>query len=82
MSLPLATATGQQLTWHDQVPHTALGAARAALPSGDREAAFTAMVPNLPAHVAANGRPFRNPTDPGHDAPLIDQLIAWYGRNP
>ncbi len=78
----LATATGQQVTWDDQVLRTALGAARAALPSGDRQAAFAAMAANLPAQVVANGRPFGNPIDPGRDAPLIDQLVAWHGRNP
>jgi len=78
----LATATGLHPTWSEQVLHTALGAARAALPSGDREAAFAAMAANMPAQVVANGRPFGNAIESTQDAPLIDQLVAWYGRNP
>jgi len=78
----LATATGQLVIWNDRVLHTSLAAARAALPNGDREAGFAAMAAKLPPHMASHTRPFGNPIDPAHDAPLIDQLVAWYGRNP
>jgi len=78
----IAAVQPAQLTWNEQVLHTALGAALAALPSGDHEVAFAAMAAILPAQVAANGRPFGNPIASKQDAPLVDQLVAWYGRNP
>jgi len=60
----------------------ALQAALHALPGGDRRAAFAAMVADLPAQVAAGGPPFGNPVAAAPGAPLIDQLVAWYGRRP
>ncbi len=78
----LATATGQQVGWNEQVLHMSLAASRSALPGGDREAGFAAMAAKLPPHMSANTRPFGNPIDPAHGAALIDQLVAWYGRNP
>jgi hypothetical protein len=57
-------------------------AALRGLPSGDREAAFAAMAANLPAELAANGRPFGNPVAVAEHATPIDQLVAWYGRRP
>ncbi len=78
----LASATGQQVAWDEQVLQTSLAASRSALPGGDREAGFAAMAAKLPPHMAGNTRPFGNPIDPAHDALLIDQLVAWYGRNP
>lgn len=78
----LATATEQHPAWNEQALEVALQAALHALPGGDRRAAFAAMVADLPAQVAAGGPPFGNPVAAAPGAPLIDQLVAWYGRRP
>lgn len=78
----LATATGQHPAWNEPALQVAFEAALRALPSGDRHAAFAAMAADMPPHVAASGPPFGNPVDTAPDAPLIDQLVAWYGRRP
>ncbi len=78
----LATATGQQPAWRDDVVQVALDAALQALAPGDREAGFEAMRQRLPAQLSANFPPFKNAVEIADDAPLIDRLIAWYGRQP
>lgn len=78
----VASATGQQPQWNEQVLQVSLQAARQALPDGDRQAAFAAIAADLPPQVAAGGPPFANPVAVADDAPLIDQLVAWYGRRP
>ena len=51
--------------------------------AGDREAYFTEMArdpkfsPDLAEHP-----PFRNPVVVDEQAPTIDRLIGWYGRQP
>jgi uncharacterized protein (TIGR03086 family) len=82
----LATATGQQPEWDDEVVAVALEASLRGLPSGDREAAFAELIANLPptapAGFGADGRPFGNPVPVSAGAAPIDQLVAWYGRRP
>lgn len=78
----LARATGQPVAWRDDVVQVALTAALQALQGGDREAGFEAMRPHLPAQLSANFPPFKNAVDIDEAAPLIDRLIAWYGRRP
>ncbi len=82
----LATATGQQPEWDDQVVAVSLEAALRGLPSGDREAAFAELMANLPptapAGFGADGRPFGNPVAVGEHEPAITRLVAWYGRRP
>jgi uncharacterized protein (TIGR03086 family) len=78
----LAKATGQQPAWDPQAIAISIEASRRLLPPGDREAAFEAMRPNLPPEMAGRARPFANPTEPFADAAPIDQLVAWYGRQP
>ena len=65
-SWDLATATGQQLVWDDEVVASALAVMRVGLPAEPRggELPFGTVVP-VPA-----------------EAPLIDQLVAWNGRDP
>jgi uncharacterized protein (TIGR03086 family) len=77
----LARATGQQPQWNEQVLEIAL-VASGGLPDGDRAAAFEQMRPNLPPEIAAGGPPFGNPIAADAEAPLIDKLVAWYGRRP
>lgn len=62
----LATATGQQPAWDDDVVAVALAAMQRALPPDAR----------------GPGVPFDEVVPVGEDAPLIDQLVAWNGRRP
>ena len=78
----LAGATGQSVAWRDDVVQVALDAAMQALAPGDREAGLEAMRAHLPAELSANFPPFKNAIDIADGAPLIDRLIAWYGRQP
>jgi uncharacterized protein (TIGR03086 family) len=78
----LARATGQRPAWRDGVVQVALDAALQALAPGDREAGFEAMRAQLPAALSANFPPFKNAIDIADGAPLIDRLVAWYGRRP
>ncbi len=75
----LAVATGQQPQWDDTVVAAALGA-RPILPAENRRAVFeeisTAM--GLP-EVAI---PFAEAVPVSSDAPAIDRLVAWNGRDP
>jgi uncharacterized protein (TIGR03086 family) len=78
----LATATGQQPAWDPVALDVALVAVRRALPAGDREQEFAHLRASLPPHVAAGGPPFRNAVPVADDAPVIDRLVAYNGRQP
>jgi uncharacterized protein (TIGR03086 family) len=78
----LARATGQNPAWDAQVVDASMESGRGMLHPGDREAAFEAMRPNLPAFMAGMTRPFGNAIDTAGAAAPIDQLVAWYGRRP
>lgn len=79
----LAVATGQPVPWHEPTAQLALHTALQALPSGDREAYFTQMAadPKFSPDLAIRP-PFLNAVPVADDAPAIDRLVAWYGRNP
>jgi uncharacterized protein (TIGR03086 family) len=62
----LAVATGQFPAWDEQVLADALSAIRRKLPTAER----------------APGIPFGDAVPVPGDAPLIDQLVAWQGRDP
>ena len=62
----LAMATGRTVSWDDDVVSAALAASRAILPSGQRPP----------------GIPFASEVVVPDDAPLIDRLVAWQGRDP
>jgi uncharacterized protein (TIGR03086 family) len=80
-SWDLATATGQAVAWDDEV--VALAASRMEfLPPTDRAAIFAPIKANLPPHLAALPDPFRDAVPVAADAPLIDRLVAWNGRQP
>ena len=66
-SWDLATATGQQVQWADDVCRLSLMAMKMALP------------PELPRDAEI---PFGQPVAVSDDAPLIEQLVAWTGRRP
>jgi uncharacterized protein (TIGR03086 family) len=77
----VAIATGQRPAWDDDVCRLALDAMRRDLPMADR----TPMWEQFKAHAPANFEfdpPFANAIAVGADAPLIDQLVAWTGRQP
>jgi len=62
----LAVATGQSPAWEERVLAGALAAVRAKLPTAERP-------PELP---------FGDAVPVPDDAPLIDRLVAWQGRDP
>jgi uncharacterized protein (TIGR03086 family) len=82
----LATATGQTPDWHEPSIAFAYEAIRIGLPAEGRraavEAALEAMDEATRAEVAAEGAPFGEVVDVPADAPLIDRLVAWTGRDP
>lgn len=77
----LASATGRQPTWSDLALETADTAIRTQLPDVDRAPmwaeAEAAMPPGIPWQD-----PFANAVPVAADAPLIDRVVAWNGRNP
>lgn len=77
----LAVAIGAQPSWSDDTVRVALAAVRRQLPMADRTPiweAFAAQTGADPADVVA----FANAVDVPDDAPLVDQLLAWGGRDP
>ncbi|MDZ7883721.1 MAG: TIGR03086 family metal-binding protein [Mycobacterium sp.] len=76
----LATATGQQPDWDDAVVAAAFGAARQMLPAENRRGLYEEI-------SAARGFdevavPFAEVVPVPDDAPAIDRLVAWNGRDP
>jgi uncharacterized protein (TIGR03086 family) len=82
----LAVATGQSPAWHEPAVAVALEAMRIGLPAEGRraavEAALETMDPTTRAEVAAEGAPFGEVVEVPDGAPLIEQLVAWTGRDP
>ena len=77
----VAKATGQDPDWDDAVCRLALDAMHRDLPMADR----TPMWDEFKAHAPANFQfdaPFANAVAVPVDAPLIDQLVGWTGRQP
>src|SRR3954471_10585794 len=62
----LAVATGQSPAWDEQVLSDALAAIHSKLPSAERPP----------------GVPFADAVPVAEDAPLIDRLVGWQGRDP
>ena len=77
----LATATGQQAQWDDEVCRLSLETMHRELPLADRGPIWEAFRANAPANIQFDA-PFANAVAIGTDAPLIDQLVAWTGRQP
>jgi uncharacterized protein (TIGR03086 family) len=76
----LATATGQQPDWDDAVVAAAFDAARRILPAENRRALYEQV-------SAARGFdevavPFAEAVPISDDAPAIDRLVGWNGRDP
>lgn len=75
----LATATGQQPAWDDAVVTAALGA-RPILPAENRRALFEEISAAMGLDNVAV--PFAEAVAVPADAPAIDRLVAWNGRDP
>jgi uncharacterized protein (TIGR03086 family) len=76
----VATATGQQPDWDDTVVAAAFDGARQILPAENRRALYEEI-------SAASGLdevavPFAEAVPISDDAPAIDRLVAWNGRDP
>jgi uncharacterized protein (TIGR03086 family) len=78
----LATATGQRPAWDDDVLAQALEMQHHVLPSAQRAAQYEQIRAGLPDGVEWRGDPFRDAVPVADDAPLIDRLVAWSGRQP
>ena len=77
----LAKATGQHAVWDESVCRLALDAMHRSLPMVDRGPIWEAFRANAPANMQFDP-PFANAVAVSNDAPLIDQLVAWTGRQP
>lgn len=75
----LATATGQQPNWDDTVVTAALGS-RQILPAENRRALYEEISASMGLDEVA--APFAEAVAVDDDAPAIDRLVAWNGRNP
>jgi uncharacterized protein (TIGR03086 family) len=78
----LATATGQAVDWDDTVLAPSFAAIQEGLPAEGRIEAFEAVRANMPEGQEDFRYPFKAAVDVPDDAPLIDRLVAWNGRDP
>lgn len=77
----LAAATGQSVEWDDQVLAVSFAAIQAQMPAEGRVEFFEAFAAELP-DPASFEPPFAAAVPVPTDAPAIDQLVAWNGRDP
>lgn len=75
----LAAATGQRPDWDDEVVAVAL-AQHGLLPAADRLALFEQIAETM--GLAEVPVPYAEAVAVPDDAPAIDRLVAWNGRNP
>ena len=75
----LATATGQRPDWDDAVVTAALASARLP-PAENRRALFEEISAAMGLDEVA--MPFAEAVPVADDAPAIDRLVAWNGRDP
>lgn len=76
----LATATGQQPDWDVTVVTAALEAARQMLPAENRRALYEEI--SAARGLDEVGIPFAEAVPIPDEAPAIDRLVAWNGRDP
>ncbi|HZQ57639.1 MAG TPA: TIGR03086 family metal-binding protein [Acidimicrobiales bacterium] len=77
----LAHATGQRPAWDDTVVAEALAAMQHELPAEGRREMLEESLRHLPPGTPASF-PFAEAVAVPADAPLIEQLVAWTGRDP
>ena len=75
----LAVATGQQPEWDAEVLAASLAVMHQQLPMADRTPIWDAVFAQVPEGVEVEV-PFANAVEVADDAPLIDRLVAWNGR--
>jgi len=78
----LARATGQRPVWDDTVVAAALVVDERRIPGGDRLAAFERIIASMPEERRPLRPAFLDVVAVADDAPLIDRLVAWTGRDP
>ncbi len=79
----LAKATDQQPAWNDDVLQVAYSAMTTLLPVEGRRAIYDVARAAMPPEMAANFKdPFVDPVSVAEDAPVIDRLVAFSGRQP
>ncbi|WP_246540938.1 TIGR03086 family metal-binding protein [Mycobacterium spongiae] len=76
----LATATGQHPDWDDTVVAAALDGARQILPAENRRGLYEEISATMGLDEV--GVPFAEAVPIPDDAPAIDRLVAWTGRDP
>ena len=76
----LATATSQQPDWDDTVVAAAFDGARQILPAENRRALYEVI--SAARGFAEVAVPFAEAVPISDDAPAIDRLVAWNGRDP
>ncbi len=77
----LATATGQTVEWDPELLAVCDVAIHDQLPDADRRPMWDAVAASLPPGVPFEA-PFANAVAVADDAPAIDRLVAWNGRQP
>ncbi|MEQ1699750.1 MAG: TIGR03086 family metal-binding protein [Ilumatobacteraceae bacterium] len=75
----VARAVGREVAWDEQVLTAAVAAYQRVLPEPNRDDRFAGMREHMPAGWQP---PFRNAVDLPADAPTIDRIVAWTGRQP
>lgn len=77
----LAQATGQEPAWDDAVVAEAIGWIHRSLPLAERGPMWDAYREEMPEGIPFEP-PFEDAVPVPEGAPLIDQLVAWNGRQP
>lgn len=73
----LSQALGRSAAWDSEVLEAALASYLRVLPEANRDERFDAVRRFMPADWQP---PFRNAVDVPADAPLIDRIVSWTGR--
>ena len=77
----VATAAGLDATWDERTLEVALDGIRQVLPA-NRAEIFEAVRATMPEDERDFPYPFAEVVEVPDDAPLIDRLVAWNGRQP
>lgn len=78
----LATAIGMTPAWDEAALTLAGQGVGTGMPAKNRYETFAAIKAQLPPELAALPDPFIDAVDIADDAPLIDRIVAWSGRQP
>lgn len=78
----LAKALGVTPAWDEAALALAGQGVGTGMPAKDRHEIFAAIKAQLPPELAALPDPFVDAVDVADDAPLIDRIVAWSGRQP